>query len=129
MEAEHFDLSGNDGVIGEFHGSGVVSLDGQRRLWPSHLYECVLESDHLLGDNEVANAMTNLTIWETVRTCPLRHGMGSFSARKMLVLAQLHDFDLLRKLASECAASIMLLARYVLPSDGYVAKKSSNWSI
>ena len=70
----------------------------------------------------VADAMTNLTIWEMVRTGPLRHGMGSFLARKMLVLARLHDFDLLRKLASECVASIMLLARYVVPSDGYVAK-------
>ena len=68
-----------------------------------------------------SDAMTNLTICEMVRTGPLSLGMGSSSARKMLAPARLRDFDLLRKLASECVVSIMLLARYVVPSDGYVA--------
>ncbi len=68
-----------------------------------------------------ADAMTNFTIWEIVRTGSLSLGMGSFSVRKMLAPARLRDLDSPRKLASECAARIMLLALYVVPSDGYVA--------
>ncbi len=57
-----------------------------------------------------ADDMTNFIICEMVRTGPLRCGMGSSSAREMHAPEWLRDLDSLRKLASECAARIMLLA-------------------
>ena len=48
-------------------------------------------------------------------------GIGSFLEVKMCDPIRLLDFDSLRKLVSECAVSVMLLDRYVVPSLGYVA--------
>jgi hypothetical protein len=58
-----------------------------------------------------AEAMTNLMIGAMVRTVPLNLGMGSSSERDMWAPARLRNLVLLRKLASECAARTMWLAR------------------
>jgi hypothetical protein len=54
-------------------------------------------------------------------TGPLVCGIGSFLDTQMCDPIRLLDLDSLRNLASECAVIIMLLARYVVPSLGYVA--------
>jgi hypothetical protein len=65
-----------------------------------------------------ADAMTNLMIWEIVSTGPFGRGIGSSSDRKMCAPALLRDPFSVRKLASECAASTIEEARYVIPSAG-----------
>ena len=68
-----------------------------------------------------ADAITVLTTCAIDNTRPLVLGIGSFLDTKMCDPTQLLDLDSLRKLASECAARVMLLARYFVPSLGYVA--------
>ena len=128
-EAEHFDASGNDCIIDETNCCVVVGLDGQRRLRSSHFDEGIPERNNAESLASAADAMTNFMIWEMVRTGLLSHGMVSSSARKMLAPAWLGNLDFPRKLASECAARIILLAQLVVPLAGYVVTSSSNWSI
>ena len=68
-----------------------------------------------------ADAITVLTTRAIDNTSSLVLGIGLFSEKKMCNPTQLLDLDSLRKLASECAEKGMLLARYVVPSLGYVA--------
>ena len=68
-----------------------------------------------------ADAITVLITRAIDNTGPLVLGIGSFSETKMCNPTRLLDLDSLRKLASECAARVMLLDRYVVPSLGYVA--------
>ena len=58
-----------------------------------------------------ADAMTNLMMVAIVRIGPLMRGIGSSSERKMNAPAWLREPGSVRKLASECAARIMELAR------------------
>ena len=64
--------------------------------------------------------MTNLMIWESMRAGTLFLGIGSSSARKMCVPAQLRDPGLVKMLALECAPRTFEVAQYVRPSSGCV---------
>ena len=71
-----------------------------------------------------ASAADAITVFITCaidNTGPLVCGIGSFLVTQMCDPIRLLDLDSLRNLASECAVIIMLLARYVVPSLGYVA--------
>ena len=58
-----------------------------------------------------AKYMKNLMIWEMVIMDPFSPGTGSSSDKNMWAPSQLHALETLRYAASECLASIMLLAR------------------
>ena len=65
--------------------------------------------------------MTNLMIWAIVRTGPLSRGIGSSSDRKIKDPDRLHALNSLIYAAWEWAHRIISLARYIIPSLGYVA--------
>ena len=67
-----------------------------------------------------AEDMSNLMIWETVRTGPLSNRKLSYSYRNMYAPVQLQALISLRYAASECPQSTMSLAQKVMPSFGYV---------
>ena len=67
-----------------------------------------------------ADAITVLITCVIDNTGPLVLDVRSFFETKMCNPTRLLDLDFLRKLASECAARIMLQARYVVPSLRYV---------
>ena len=73
------------------------------------------------SSDSAAEAMTNFMIWAIKRTAPLNLGKGTFSERKMCAPALLRELVSLRNPASECAHRIISLARYIIPSFGYVA--------
>ena len=73
------------------------------------------------NSNFAADAITDFITRAMDNTGPLVLGMGSFSETKMCDPTRLLALVSLRKLASECAARVMLLARYVAPLLGYVA--------
>ena len=58
-----------------------------------------------------AKYMKNLMIWEMVIMDSFSPGTGSSSDKNMWAPSQLHALETLRYAASECLASIMLLAR------------------
>ena len=83
----------------------------------SGIISCAVRYSAASSDS-AADAMTNLMIVAHVRMGPLKRGIGSSLERKMYAPARLREPGSVRKLASECAASIIALARYVTPSDG-----------
>ena len=68
-----------------------------------------------------ADAITVLITRAIDNTGPFLLGIGSFLETKMCNPTRLLDLNSLRKLASECAARVMLIAWYVVPLLGYVA--------
>ena len=68
-----------------------------------------------------ADAITVLIICVIIKIGPLIFGLGSFSERNICAPALLLDRDLLRNIASACAANIISLFLNKIPSLGYVA--------
>ena len=40
---------GDNGVVGDSHGGGIIGLDGQLPLGPFHFYEILVQGCHVLG--------------------------------------------------------------------------------
>ena len=45
-------LLGDNGLVGDSDGGGVVSLERGLGLWPAHFDEGLAQGDHLFGGNE-----------------------------------------------------------------------------
>ena len=43
---------GDNGVVGDSHGGGIIVLDGKLPLGPFHLYECLVQGYHVLGSDK-----------------------------------------------------------------------------
>ena len=102
--------------IGDF-GRGQPILS--RVLHSGTIYWAVLKS--AANSASATDAITVFITRVIDNIGPLVRGIGTFLDTKMCDPIRLLDFDSLRKLASECAARIMFLARYVVPLLGYVA--------
>jgi hypothetical protein len=80
-----------------------------RVWWWGIILRAVINS--AASSDSAADAITNLMIWATESTAPLKRGYGSFSKRKICAPAQLQDWDSLRKPELACAHKIISLAR------------------
>ena len=83
----HFSPARHNRFVGNPNRGGVISLDRDFWLWPSHSNEGLLIGNHFAkraaSSDSAAEAITNLMIWAIMRTALLNRGNGSFSEMKM----------------------------------------------
>ena len=76
-----------------------------------------------------ADDIKNLMIWEILRTAPLHLGVGVYPDKNIWSPARLRALELLLNPSSEWSDMTRSLAQYIIPSLGFGATWSNNWSM
>ena len=118
MQVHGFDFGLDDGFVYDSSSCRVIGLDC--RWWffqPISInvwWMGTISLDFMYSAHSSASAaehITNLIIWEIMRTDPFHLGVGLFSDKNMLAPARLRALEFLLNPASEWAARIISLAR------------------
>ena len=119
VHPDHLDAVLDDGVLKEPRYCGVVCLDGRFGLFPSNFFECIAEWDHLtcceIQGHEFCFGGGGHDELDGLGDCK-NGSIGAwdwviFGKVNMWAPAQLHKPGSVKKLASECIAKTIELAR------------------